>query len=109
MYKEINLPEVVAALISDGVGEVRVNRVKLKEMRTAIINEDRFMNVDFSVHQFRRVAYLGRGHIKVESAEVVIGETIPTEVRRRFQICYNSLDSDSKRVLESSIKALLNR
>ena len=27
MYKEINLPEVVAALISDGVGEVRVNRV----------------------------------------------------------------------------------
>ena len=55
------------------------------------------------------MAYLGRGHIKVESAEVVIGETIPTEVRRRFQICYNSLDSDSKRVLESSIKALLNR
>lgn len=109
MYKEINLPEVVAALISDGIGEVRVNRVKLTEVRTAIIKEDRFMNVDFSVRQYRRVAYLGGGYVKVESAEVVIEKTIPTDVKKRFQICYNSLDSDSKRVLDSSIKMVLRR
>lgn len=109
MYKEINLPEVVAALISDSTGEVRVNRVKLTEVRAAIIREDRFMNVDFSVRQYRRVAYLGGGYVHVESTEVVIGETIPMEVRQRFQICYNSLDSDSKRVLESSIKMVLKK
>ena len=109
MYKEINLPELVAALISDSVGEVRVNKVKLTEVRTAIIKRDRFMNVDFSVKQYRRVAYLGSGSVRIESTEVVIEKSIPANVRKRFQICYNSMDSDSKRVLESSIKLVLKR
>ena len=106
MYKEINLPEVVAAIISDKRDAIKVDRSKFAEMRTAIIKEDRFMRVDFSVHQYRRVAYLGEGYIKVESSEVVIEKPLPMEVRRRFQMCYNSLDNESKKVLQSSIKAV---
>lgn len=107
MYKEIDLPEVVAAIISDKGDNVRVNKVKLTEVRTTIIKRDRFMRVDFSMQQYRRVAYLGDGYVKVEAAEVVIEKQLPQEVRRRFQICYNGLDKESKSILESSLKAVL--
>lgn len=106
MYKEINLPEVVAAIISDKGVNVRVKQVELTEVRSAIIRKDRFMRVDFSVQQYRRVDYLGGGHVKIEAAEVVIDKELPVEVRRRFQICYNRLDRESKQVLEVSIKSV---
>ena len=107
MYKEIKLPELVAVLICDNVEEVRVNKVKLTEVRAAIKKRDKFMNVDFSASQYKRVAYLGGGSVRIESTDVIIGKSIPDDVRKRFQICYNSMDSDSKRVLESSIKKVL--
>ena len=106
MYKEINLPEVVAAIITDKGVNLRVNQVELTEVRSAIIRKDRFMRVDFSVQQYRRVAYLGGGHVRVEATEVVIDKELPVEVRKRFQICYNSLDRESKQVLEMSIKSV---
>jgi hypothetical protein len=104
MYKEIDLPEVVAAIIFDKGDVVRVNEVELTKVRTAIIDKDRFMRVDFSRKQYRRVDYLGEGHVRVESTEVVIEKGLPKDVKRRFQICYNGLDKDSKEVLEWSIK-----
>lgn len=106
MYKEITLPEVVAAIISDRGGNVRVNQVELTGVRTAIIKKDRFMRVDFSVQQYRRVDYLGGGHVRIEATEVVIEKELPIEVKRRFQICYNSLDRESKQVLEVSVKSV---
>ncbi len=106
MYKEINLPEVVAAIISDKGVNVRVKQIELTEVKSAIIRKDRFMRVDFSVQQYRRVDYLGGGHVRIEAAEVVIDKELPVEVRRRFQICYNSLDRESKQVLEVSIKSV---
>ena len=106
MYKEINLPEVVAAIISDKGVNMRVKQVELTEVKSAIIRKDRFMRVDFSVQQYRRVDYLGSGHVRIEAAEVVIDKELPVEVRRRFQICYNSLDRESKQVLEVSIKSV---
>lgn len=107
MYKEINLPEVLAAIISDKGGEVRVKKVELTEVRTTIIKRDRFMRVDFSMQQYRRVAYLGDGHVRVEATEVVIERQLPKEVRHRFQMCYNGLDKESKIILESSLKSVL--
>lgn len=106
MYKEINLPEVVAAIISDKGVNMRVKQVELTEVRSAIIRKDRFMRVDFSVQQYRRVDYLGGGHVRIEATEVVIDKELPVEVRKRFQICYNSLDRESKQVLEVSIKSV---
>lgn len=104
MYKEIDLPEVVAAIISDKGDNVRVNYVELTKVRTAIIDKDKFMRVDFSRKQYRRVDYLGEGHVRVESTDVVIEKGLPDTVKGRFQICYNGLDRDSKEVLEWSIK-----
>ena len=104
MYKEIDLPEVVAAIISDRGDNVRVNHIELTEVRTAIIDKDKFMRVDFSRKQYRRVDYLGEGYVRVESTDVVIGKGLPDNVKGRFQICYNGLDRDSKEVLEWSIK-----
>lgn len=106
MYKEINLPEVVAAIISDKGDNMRVRQVELTEVRSAIIRKDRFMRVDFSVQQYRRVDYLGAGHVRVEATEVVIEEELPIEVRKRFQICYNSLDRESKQLLDVSLKSV---
>lgn len=106
MYKEINLPEVVAAIISDKGGNMRVRQVELTEVRSTIIRKDRFMRVDFSAQQYRRVDYLGAGHVRVEATEVVIDKELPVEVRKRFQICYNSLDRESKRILEVSLKSV---
>lgn len=105
MYKEIDLPEVVAAIISDKGDIVRVNHVELTKVRTAIIDKDRFMRVDFSRQQYRRVDYLGEGHVRVESTDVVIEKELPVNVKKRFQICYNGLDRDSKEILEWSIKS----
>lgn len=104
MYKEIDLPEVVAAIISDKGGNIRVNQMELTQVKTAIIDKDRFMRVDYSIQQYRRVDYLGEGHVRVESTEVVIEKELPPDVKRRFQICYNGLDRESKEVLEWSIK-----
>ena len=106
MYKEITLPEVVAAIISDRGGIVRVNQVELTEVRSAIRKKDKFMRVDFSVQQYRRVNYLGSGHVRIEAAEVIIEKELPVEIKRRFQICYNSLDRESKQVLEVSVKSV---
>lgn len=106
MYKEINLPEVVAAIITDKGDNYRVKQIQLTEVKSAIISKDRFMRVDFSSHQYRRVAYLGEGFVKVEESEVVIEKELPSEVRKRFQICYNSLDRESKQVLEVSVKSV---
>ena len=107
MHKEINLPEVVAAIISDKGTNVRVKQVELAEVRSAIVRKDRFMRVDFSVQQYRRVDYLGGGHVRIEAAEVVIDKDLPGEIRKRFQICYNSLDRESKQVLDVSIKSVI--
>lgn len=107
MYKEINLPEVVAAIISDKGDDVRVKKMELTEVRTTIIKRDRFMRVDFSMQQYKRVAYLGEGHVRVEANEVVIEKQLPQNVRSRFQICYNGLDRESKSILESSLKSVL--
>lgn len=106
MYKEINLPEVVAAIISDKGDDMRVKQIELMKVRSAIISKDRFMRVDFSVQQYRRVGYLGAGHVRIEATEVVIEKELPVDVRRRFQICYNSMDRESKEVLKVSLKSV---
>lgn len=105
MYKEINLPEVVGALLVDKkTGKVRVDNVLLSEVQKVIVGEDKFMKVDFSRQQYRRVAYLGGGHVKVEESQsVVIEAGLPKEITKRFEICYNSLDNESKKVLDSSL------
>lgn len=75
MYKEINLPEVVGALLVDKkTGKVRVDNVLLSEVQKVIVGEDKFMKVDFSRQQYRRVAYLGGGHVKVEESQSVVIE-----------------------------------
>lgn len=106
MYKEINLPEVIAAIISDKGDNLRVKQVELTEVRSAIIRKDRFMRVDFSVQQYRRVNYLSEGHVRIEATEVVIDRGLPIDVKKRFQICYNSLDRESRQILEVSLKSV---
>ena len=106
MYKEINLPEVLAAIISNKGGNLKVKKEKLTDVKTAIINRDKFMRVDFSAQQYRRVDYLGDGYIKVAPKVVVVKKEIPLEVKNRFRICYNSLDEDSRVVLDLSLKSV---
>lgn len=106
MYKEINLPEVMAAIISEKGDNIKVKKTKLSEVKTAIISNDSFMRVDFSIQQYRRIDYLGEGHIRVGPKVVIVEKELPMEIRNRFQICFNGLDRDSKEVLGTSIKSV---